>query len=152
MGFLYTATQDAVVSGTGSRTLFNIAVATDVPIVLHWLELGQTSDLGEAQEEVLKIYLAIGGTGYNGGASLTPVAVHDRAPASTAVVNGEAAIGTGAIARDISAWNIRRAGPAWLPLPGQRWHINAANDPIVFILTAISDSITLGATVCWEEL
>lgn len=152
MSFLYTASQDAQAITT-AVDLFHITPATNVPILLHWLELGNTTDLGDAQEEVWRIGVYRGVTGGGGGSALTPVAVFDRAPAVTATVKGQGTASTGGSAVHVIEWNIRQAGPVWVPTPELRPHINAANGPIAFrLLAAPNDSVTIGGTVCWEEL
>ena len=152
MSFLYTASQDAQAITT-AVDLFFLTVATDVPIVLHWLEMGNTSDLGNDQEEVWRIGVYRGVTGGGTGAALTEVAVHDRAPAATCAVVGQGTASTVGNAIHVIEWNIRQAGPVWVPTPELRPHINAANDPVAFrLLAAPTDSVTFGGTVCWEEL
>lgn len=152
MSFLYTATQEAQAVST-AVDLFHITVAADVPILLHWLELGQTTDLGDANEEVLRIGVYRGITGGGAGSALTEVAVHDRAPsAGTAVVGQGTASTAGNLIWEIM-WNIRQAGPVWVPTPELRPRISAANDPIAFrFLAAPADSVTMTSTVCWEEI
>lgn len=152
MSFLYTASQDAQAITT-AVDLFFLTVATDVPVVLHWLEMGQTTDLGDAQEEVWRIGVYRGVTGGGGGTSLTTRAVFDRAPASSTTVNGQGVASTVGNLIHTIQWNIRQAGPCWVPTPELRPHINTANDPIALrLLAAPNDSVTFGGTVCWEEL
>ena len=151
MSFVYTASQDAQAVST-AVDLFHITVATDVPILLHWLDIGQTTDLGDAAEEVLRIGIYRGVTGGGGGSAITEVALLDRAPTATAAVVGQGTASTGGTLIDIVEWNIRQAGPVWVPTPELRPRISAANDPIAFrLLAAPADSITLSAVVKWEE-
>jgi hypothetical protein len=79
VSFTYTAAQDAQAVST-AVDLYHLTVATDKPMVLHWLDLGQTTDLGDAAEEVLRIGLYRGVTGGGGGTALTEVGVNDLAP------------------------------------------------------------------------
>jgi hypothetical protein len=152
MGFLYTASQDAQAVST-AVDLFHITAAADVPIVLHWLELCQTSDLGDANEEVLRIGVYRGVTGGGGGTALTEVGVHDRNPTAGAAVVGQGSASTGGTLIDTIYWNIRQAGPIWVPTPEKRPRISAANDPVALrLLAAPADSITVSATICWEEI
>jgi len=152
MSFCYTAQQDAQAVST-AVDLFHITVASDVPILLHWLDMGQTTDLGDANEEVLRIGIYRGVTGGGGGSALTEVALHDRAPTATVAVVGQGTASTGGTLLDTIYWNIRQAGPIWVPTPELRPRISTANDPIAFrLLAAPADSITMGGTIKWEEL
>jgi hypothetical protein len=139
---------------TTAVDLFFLTVATDKPIILHGLELCQTTDLGDANEEVLRIGLYRGVTGGGGGSALTEVAleaVADIPTAATAVV-GQGTASTAGSLMGVIGWNIRQTGPTWLPTPELRPRISAANDPIAFrLLAAPTDSITISGTVYWEE-
>lgn len=152
MSFTYTASQDAQAVST-AVDLFHVTVGADVPVLLHWLELEQTTDLGDAAEEVLRIGIYRGVTGGGAGTALTEVAAHDRAPTAAAAVAGQGTASTGGTLVWLIGWNIRQAGPIWVPTPELRPRISAANDPIAFrLMAAPTDSITLSATLCWEEL
>jgi len=55
-GRLYSATWDAKAI-TAAVDLYEITVAANNPILIHQLDLFQTTDLGDAQEEVIRIGL-----------------------------------------------------------------------------------------------
>ena len=153
MGFFYRAS--VAFDVTVPCEPFVITVATDVPIILHWLELGQSSDLGDSQEEVLNVYLKRGATPGTINGSSGAVALHDRAPAAATVIeSAQSSVGSGGNIIEIIPWNIRKAGPVWIPLPGDRPTISAADNKTIFqISTAVQDSVTLReCTICWEEL
>jgi hypothetical protein len=151
MGFMYTASQDAQAVST-AVDLFHITAGADHPVELHWLELMQTTDLQDAAEEVLRIGLYRGVTGGGGGTALTEVGIDSNNPTALAAVAGQGTASTGGTLVWIIGWNIRQAGPVWVPTPELRPHIGADDDPIAFrLLAAPTDSITLSATVCWEE-
>jgi hypothetical protein len=151
MGFMYTASQTAQ-AVSSAVDLFHLTVATDRPIILHWLEIFQTTDLGDAQEEVIGIGLYRGVTSGGGGTALTEVGVNDAAPSASCAAVGQGTASTGGNLIWLIGWNIRQAGPVWVPTPELRPEIDAANDPIAFrLMAAPTDSITLSSTVCWEE-
>ena len=153
MGLMYTASQDAQAITT-AVDLIHMTVAADKPILLHSFDIGNTTDLGDANEEVLRIGVYRGVTGGGSGSALTEVALNDLhgASAGTAVV-GQATASTGGNLIHTIYWNVRQAGPAWLPTPELRPRISAANDPVAFrLLAAPADSITLSFQVAWEEL
>lgn len=148
----YTASQDAQAITT-AVDLFHITVAAEKPVVFHWLELMQTTDLGDAAEEVLRIGVYRGVTGGGSGTALTEVALNDNHPTASAAVAGQGTASTGGTLAWIIGWNIRQAGPIWVPTPELRIECDAANDPVAFrLLAAPADSITVSATLAWEEL
>lgn len=151
MGFAYTASQDAQAVST-AVDLFHITAGADRPVTLHWLELMQTTDLQDAAEEVLRIGVYRGVTGGGGGTALTEVGVDSNNPTAAAAVVGQGTASTSGTLIWLVGWNIRQAGPIWVPTPELRPKISADDDPIAFrLMAAPADSITLSATVCWEE-
>ncbi len=148
---VFSASQDAQ-AVTTAVDLFHITVAAESPIKLLWLDLGQTTDLGDAAEEVLRIGLYRGVTGGGGGAALTEASI-GVATSGTAAVVGQGAASTGGVLLWVIHWNIRAAGPVWVPTPELQPRIMSTNDPVVFrLLAAPIDSITLGGTVAWAEI
>lgn len=153
MSFFYTASQDAQPITT-AVDLLHITVAAEVPVRLWGFDIGNTTDLGDAQEEVLRIGIYRGVTGGATGAALTEVSLHDRAPAATVAVLGQAAASTGGTLIKTIQWNVRQAGPAWIAtVPDAAIRVSNTNDPVAIrLLAAPVDSITLGYEVLWEEL
>lgn len=151
MGFFYTASQDAQAI-TGAVDLVFCTVAADVPVYLWGFDIGNTTDLGDANEEVLRIGIYTGVTGGGGGTALTEVSLNDRAPTVGAAWVGQGTASTVGTLRKTIYWNVRQAGPAWLATPETVIRCSAANDPIAFrLLAAPADSITLSYEVLWEE-
>lgn len=150
MGFFYTAAQDAQAIST-AVDLFHVTVADDVPIELWGLDMGQTTDLGDAAEETLRIGIYDTVTGGGGGSALTEVALHSRAPSVATAVVGQGTASTSGTLRKTLYWNIRQAGPVWIATPetvvrlGQGAHAFR-------LLAAPADSITISAEVLWKEL
>lgn len=153
MSFFYTASQDAQAITT-AVDIFHITVATDVPIRVWGLDIGNTTDLGDTNEETLRIGIYRGVSGGGGGSALTEVPLHDRNPTVTAAVVGQGTASTGGTLMKTILWNVRQAGPAWIAQhPGAALRVSAANDPIAFrLLAAPADSITLSFEVLWEEI
>lgn len=152
MDFFYTASQDAQAVST-SVDLFHFTIADDKPMWLWALELAQTTDLGDAAEEVLRLGLYTGVSGGGGGSALTEVAISDynSITAGTAVV-GQGTASTGGTLRKTFFWNIRQAGPVWIATPETRIRIGqGASAAAIRLLAAPADSITLGAEVLWSE-
>lgn len=153
MAFFYTASQDAQAITTATDLLF-CTVAADKPVRLWGFDIGNTTDLGDAAEEVLKIGIYTGVTGGGGGSALTEVAIHELGPTPGAAWVGTGTASTSGTLRKTIYWNVRQAGPAWIAqLPDACVVCSAANDPIAFrLIAAPADSITLSYEVLWEEL
>lgn len=153
MSFFYTASQDAQAITT-AVDLIHMTVATDVPIRIWGFDMANTTDLGDANEEVLRIGIYRGVTGGAGGSALTEVAQHDRGATVQTAVLGQGTASTGGTLIKTIYWNVRQAGPAWIAnTPDAALRVSAANDPVAFrLLAAPADSITLSYEVLWEEL
>lgn len=149
---VYSASQDAQAVST-AVDLFHMTAATDQPITLLGLDLMQTTDLGDAAEEVLRIGIYRGVTGGGGGTALTEVALDSKNSATIGcAVVGQGTASTGGTLVGLIGWNIRQAGPVWLPIPELRVYVTAAEDPVAFrLMAAPADSITLSGTVYWSE-
>lgn len=152
MGFFYTASQDAQAITTATDLIF-LTVAADKPIELWGFDIANTSDLGDTNEEVLRIGVYSGVTGGGGGTALTEVALHELGPTAGTAAVGTGTASTGGTLRKTIYWNVRQAGPAWIATPETVITISAANDPVAFrLLAAPADSITLSYEVLWKEL
>ena len=156
MGMLYAAVVDNK-AVTGAVDLFEVTTVGTRPLLLHGLRVWQTTDLGDAAEEVLRIGIYRGSTAGSGGTAITEVKYNDGSDQptnDTAVVEymtGGTSSTSGTLI-DIISWNIR------IPLteiwtPEMRIRVDSNDDPISFrFIAAPADSITMGAVLIWEEL
>lgn len=148
----FTASQDAQAVST-AVDLFHITIADDKPFYLWALELAQTTDLGDASEEVLRLGFYSGVTGGGSGSALTEVALSDAhgASISTAVV-GQGTASTSGTLRKVFYWNIRQAGPVWIATPETAIRIGQGGSAsAIRLLAAPTDSITLSAEITFAE-
>lgn len=148
----FSASQDAQAIST-AVDLFHFTIADDKPMSLLALELCQTTDLGDANEEVIRLGLYTGVTGGGSGSALTEAALSDAhgASISTAVV-GQATASTGGTLRKMFFWNIRQAGPVWIATPETVIRIGQGSSAAAIRLVAApADSITVSAEVIWGE-
>lgn len=151
-GHIHVTTFDAL-AVTTATDLFHITVATDVPIVLLEMKLGQSTDLGDAAEEVLRIGLYRGVTGGSGGTALTeiPLLGGDGASSSVVLANNTS-ISTGGNLIDMDPWNIRMPF-LWCPVPELRPVVTTTYDPVSFrLMAAPADSITVSGSLKWMEI
>jgi hypothetical protein len=152
MELFYTASQDAQAVST-AVDLFHFTIADDKPMWLWALELAQTTDLGDSQEEVLRLGFYRGVTGGGGGTGLTEVAMNDynTITAGTAVV-GQGTASTGGTLVKMFFWNIRQAGPVWIATPETVLRAGQGSSACAIrLMAAPADSITLSAEVTWAE-
>lgn len=143
---------------TTATDLFEITPAVDRPVVIYGMSLGQTTDLGDAAEEVLMIGVyrdvTAGATGTaateyvytNVAAGVTPTA---------AVVTLRGTASTVGTLIDIIPWNIR-IPLLWIPIPEMRPKFSniAAEGPTSSfrLIAAPADSITASGVLYWTEI
>jgi hypothetical protein len=152
MGFLYSASFTAT-AVTAAVDIFELTATADKPIVLHKFVCSQTTDLGDSAEEVLNIGIYRGASAGSGGSSSTELAYTNSDEPSVSVVSNHVVTtpSTGGSLLEVIPWNIR-VPCIWLPPPEHRPRIDSSEDPVVFrFVAAPTDSITMSATVIWEE-
>lgn len=152
---LYNVTMDAV-AVTASQDLFYIAPADDKPVrVIGW-DLSQTTDLGDAQEEILRMKLVRGHTTVgSGGNSATAgdCGIPALAASATCRINDTTIASAGtAVNLWFGGWNIRCV-PSPFFLPEQLWMpcTQAEGSVVLRLLAAPADSITVSGTIWFLE-
>lgn len=158
MGRMYTAVAKAV-AVTAAQDIFEIAGPTDAITIVHAWYLSQTTETGDAAEEMLQITTnrGVGAvTSGSGGSTVTPQPIADGDPAYGGTVERNnttiMAAGSGTIEElEACAWNVRVPfaqiyTPETRPIisPGNRWTLELESTP--------ADSITITATVVFEEI
>lgn len=158
MGRKYTVQANAVAI-TAAQDLIEIAAPTDAIVkVLSW-EVFQTSDTGDAAEEILRLETVRGVgtvTSGSGGTTPTPQPIEDGDPAFGGTVEANnttrMAAGTGTLETlEQRGWNVRVPiqmiyTPEMQPVisPGNRWTLSLPAAP--------ADSITTTVMVTFEEI
>lgn len=156
MSRLYAVTF-ANVAVTALQDLFYLAPADDKPVILHECRLSQTTELGDAAEEQLRISIVRGHTTVgSGGSAFTPLALNpsDAAAGATARINDTTIASAGTAATLLAdAMNVR-SGWLWLPTPECRPMVTqgAGTTIVVRLLANPADSVTMGGTLIFEEL
>lgn len=156
MGRMY-AVPIAFTSQTAQVDIFEITAASNKPCLIHSIELQQSTEVGDAQEEQLVLLLKRGTsatTSGSGGSAPTPVPQdpNDAAAAFTAEVHNTTKMTGGTITTERPwSWNVRQEfvrifTPETRPkiLPGERKTLELATTP--------ADAITIGGTIMVEEL
>lgn len=151
MGDIYSAPMDGIAISTATD-VFQLTAASTDRCTVHMLELGQTTDLGDAAEEVMLIGVYRAPTAGTGGTALTEVAYTDtNAPAVTAsVLANNSTPSTGGTQLAVIPWNIRiPLQYIWTPELQPMIEESAV---LAFRLeNAPTDAITMFGTLIWEE-
>lgn len=157
MGRMYAVTFD-VEAETGQVDFFELVPADDKPLALHSIFIGQTTEVGDAAEEMLEVEIHRGGTGMtsgSGGTAQTPRPLHptDAAAGFTAeTLNTTLATFTSGVVVHRDAFNVR-VGWQYRPTPEERIIVTQANGGLVVRLGAApADSISWVGTAIVEEL
>jgi hypothetical protein len=153
-GRIYTVVFSAV-AVTAAQDLFEITPADDKPVEIVGIELGQSTDFGDAADETLQISIIRGhATSGSGGSAPTPQPLSpvDTAAGFTAEVNNTTIASTGtAVTLHTGCWNVRAGYINWFP-ESMRPTASQANTTIVVRQTAPADSITMSGTLYVREL
>ena len=148
----YSAPMDAL-AFTTATDVFEITAAAGARIRIHEIDLCQTTDLGDAQEEVLRIGLYRGVTAGATGTALTEQPYEDSndGAATAAVVANRGTASTGGTLLQIIGWNIRiPLEKIWTP---ETRPVAELSTVMTFkLLAAPTDSITVSGALIWEEL
>jgi hypothetical protein len=150
---MYGAAFDAVAI-TAVQDLFELLAPTNTVVRLHMLDLFQTTDLGDAQEEVLRIRIRQGQTVTGSGGSTgtaVPNDFDDAASGSTVKFNNTTQANTGTIVIDeLFGWNIR-APLQRIWTPECRPIIRGGRRCTIELVGAPADSITASGNLVWSE-
>jgi len=154
MGRMFTCAFEAV-AVTAVQDLFEILAGTNNSLLLHRVKFFQTTDLQDAQEEVLRLRIRSGQTSSGSGGSSgvenpNPV---DGSAATAAVLcnNTTQASGGTIVTNEVLGWNIR------VPFdhvftPEDRPTVKGGRRATVELVAAPVDSVTISGVLTWEEL
>ena len=155
MGRMYTVEFEGV-AVTAAQDFFEINPATDSPCLVHACYLSQSSDTGDAAEELLRVKIIRGNaTTGSGGSTPTPIALDstDGAAGFGAEANNTTEASAGSeVDLHSEAFNIR-TGLAYIPTPECRPRVDAGDGLLVVrLMAAPADSLTMSGTLYVEEL
>lgn len=151
---IYTVVFQAV-AVTAAQDFFEITPADDKPVELIGLFIGNSTDFGDAQDELLRYSIIRGhATSGSGGTAPTPRPV-DRSGAAagfTAEVNNTTIASTGTpITTHADTFNVRAGEKLWFP-EGTWTECSQTDTTVVVRLHSTpADSITLDGTLYVRE-
>lgn len=153
MSRIYTVQFNAV-AVTAQQDFFEITAAAGKNCRILAVMLGQTSDVGDAAEEMLSILFKSGATtSGSGGTAPTPVTsnVTDAAAGFSAEVNNTTKASAGTIVTHHSdVFNVR-SPYIWLPPERMQIELTGSRRFTVELATTPADSLTCNGTIYVEE-
>lgn len=147
--------QQTIAAASGDYDLFEIVPAANKPVEVVALSLGNKSEIGDAQDEMLAYSIVRGNTTSSNGTSATPQPTDpsDGAASFTAETVGStpATAGT-SVTLLADTFNVRAGLMLVLP-PEMRPKVSQANTGLyVRLTTAVADDLTLSGTLWVREL
>lgn len=141
-----------------AQDFFSVKAADDKPLKLHAVKLVQFSDVGDAQEEMLRLQIVRGNTTIgSGGTNPTMRPVLSSSPAAGPTTNvrvndtTKVSGGTGVVL-DTDGMNIR-IPYLWLPTPEMQIQTTETDGFLaVQLVAAPADALTMSGTMYLEEL
>lgn len=144
-------------AATAALDLIEITVADDKPVLVHGFRVWQTTDLGDAQEEVITIQWVRGnttsGSGGNTSVAATPKHRNDAAAGFTVETANTTQATSGTVVTLYSTgWNIRAPLEVTFT-PEQRFDATQGDTLLCLRMgAAAADSITIGCSADVEEV
>lgn len=151
---MYTAVFNGV-NVTVQQDLFELTAPATAALYLHSVEITQSSEVGDAQEEGLNILIKRGATtSGSGGTAPTPVPLDPGTTAFGGAVEAnnttKATLGT-IVTLYAGNWNVR--GPfLYLPPPEDRIAIPPSGRLTVELATTPADVITMSGTLVFHSI
>lgn len=152
---VYTVEFEAV-AVTAQVDFFELTPADDKPVEIIGLFLSQSTEVGDAQDELIR-YRVIRGhaTSGSGGAAPTPRPVNrsDGASGFAAETNNTTIASTGTpLNLHSDTFNVRAGLQLWLP-DGCEWSCSQTDTTVVVrLMAAPADSVTFSGTLYVREL
>lgn len=153
MGRMYTAQFNGQAETT-TQDAFELVAPADAVLVVHSLELSQSTEVADAAEEMLTVTLKSGQTtSGSGGATTTPVPVNfgDAASGATCETNNTTQASAGTIVTHSAwDWNIRgELIKIWTP---ETRPVVSPSRRMTVDISAPADSVTFSGTLTFEEI
>jgi hypothetical protein len=146
----------SITNAAGDQDLFYIAPADDIPVAIHALYLDQISDVGDAQEEVLRYRIIRGHTTVgSGGAAATARSIGpgDSGASFTARTNDTTIASAGtAVNIHSGGFNVRVGLPLVFPVEHRPVVSQAQGSIVVRLMAGPADDLTMSGTLYLEEL
>jgi len=148
MGRMYSAIIEDQATAV-ANDLFQIEGDTVTPVI-HYISVSQNTDFGDAAAEMVIIKIRRVTDAVTSAATLNQFDSNDSVAQADVVAYDTTQLVTGAATIFAENWNI--ALPfIWMPPPEQRIIVPTGNT-VVVTMEAPDDSLTISATMIWEEI
>lgn len=151
---VFTAAFTATSFSTVARDVFEVTAPTNSRVALRKVIIGQYSDFGDAQAELISVSVITGSTvAGSTGAAITPKNVKGWSTASTcgsAVTANNTTLASSGTVRYADTFNVA-AGWYYDPPAAERIIFDASERAVIRI-TAPADALTANGTLIFEEL
>lgn len=150
MGRIYSAVFEKV-AVTVAQDLFEVVAPADGVVSIHSIEISQDSDAGDAEAEMLNIFLHRGTASGSGGTTVTPspLSLGDAAFGGVVEANNTTQSVEGTFL-GVGGWNVQ-IGYFYLPPPEDRIWISPSGLFIVELQDVPDDSLTVSGAIVFEE-
>jgi len=144
------------VAVTAGQDLFEIGPAADHPVKLLGLFISQSSEVGDAAEEMMRLEIIRGHTSSgSGGSAATPVPIDPADPAAgfAAEINNTTIASSGStVVLHSECLNERVGMGLWWTPECAPMAIHANTTIVVRLIDAPADSVTMSGTLYVEEM
>ena len=140
--------------------IFSLASPTSGVGVLHQIDLAQSTETGDAAEEMLTLRIVTGNTTVGNTNGTAPTAIPFQlgdVPTVTVRANDDVEVSGGTqVIKYSTSWNVRVPW-LYLPTPETRIHFNeliagTTTFLALQVITTPADSISMTGTIIWEEV
>lgn len=147
------------VAVTAAQDLFELAAPADAVVRLISCRIGQSSDPGDAQAEMIPIKIVRGHGSVTSGSGGTagveePLSKGFSAAGSVVEINNttKMVVGSGSLHTMLNdAFNLQ-VGWLYQPVPEEVIEVSPSDRITVELVTAPVDSLDMNGTIVWEEL
>lgn len=140
---------------TASQDFFEIGPAANRPVYLHEMGLFQSSDVGDAAEELLRVKVIRGHTTSGAGGTTStpaPMDANDAASGVTSVEVNNTTVASAGTAVDLWAGTFNvRVGLEKIWTPETRPRVQNALLLVVRLMAAPADSLTMNGYIYFSE-
>lgn len=149
MGRVYTASVSEV-AVTVAQDFFELTAPSDLVFCILSCHIGNSSDAGDSQAELLPIHIIRYSTSGSGGS--TPTArPHHVGDAATSVIEeaNNTSLGGTAVIVVADVFNVQ-AGWHYVPIPEERIWVSPSGIIAITLPTAPDDSLTMSGSITYE--
>ena len=140
----------------GTRDAFYLAPADDRPVVVTGFNLDQISDVGDAEEEMLRLTAIRGHTSVgSGGTAATARGLLPSAPSAAGTYRyNDSTVASGGTTQTLAAWafNVRIGLPVVLTPEQYIWVTQAQTSLVIRLMAAPADDLTISGTINFIEV